>query len=138
MRGQGRLADIGRIPQKPAGCRTIAGSASERAGQEIRFEVMRIVFQHPPEILPCIRKILKLVVEFAEKDSHFAVLRVSGKRSLQRLEATPVILLDKVLAALFDELREAALIFSTKSVQKRLLVRFEFFAFLALQQSLGN
>src|SRR5690349_13452840 len=91
MRGQRRLADIGRIPQKSARCRKITAAASEQACQKIRFEVMRVIFQHPPEILPCIRKILKLVVELAKKDSHFAVLRVSRKRPLQRLEASAVV-----------------------------------------------
>src|SRR5262245_41977474 len=130
---QRRLADVRRIAQKPARSGEIAASPRQQTGQKIRFEVMRIVFQHPSQIFPRVREILKLVVELAKKDSHFAILRVGRKSPFQSFEAPVVILLNEALAALFDELREAAFVLSTKGIQKRLLARFELLAFLALQ-----
>jgi hypothetical protein len=44
-------------------------------------------FSAPSQVFSGIREILKLVVELAKKDSHFAVLRVSRKSPLQSFEA---------------------------------------------------
>src|SRR4026208_1037163 len=132
------LADICRIAKKPACSREVATSPRQQTGQKIRFEVVRIVFQHPSQVFSGIREILKLVVKLAKKDSHFAVLRFSRKSPLQSFEAPAVILLDEVLAALFDKLGEATLVLATKRIQKRLLVGLKLLAFLALQQTLGN
>src|SRR5262245_23829009 len=110
MSCQRRLADVCCIAQKPAGSREITTPPRQQTRQKIRFEVARVVFQHPSQIFSSIHEILKFVVELTKKDSYFAVLRVSCKRPLQSFETLAVILLDEILAALFDKFGKAALV----------------------------
>src|SRR5262245_14649643 len=138
MSRQRRLADVRGIAQKLARRSEVTPPSGQQTCQEVSLEVVRVVLQNSPQILPCVDEVFKLIVELAEKDPHFAVLRISGKRTLQSLETATVILLDEVLAALFDELGEAALVLPAERLERRLLVGFKFLALLTFQLSLGH
>ena len=80
-----RLADVCRLPRNRRGSREITAPPRQQTCQKIRFEVVRVVFQHPSQVFSGIREVLKLVIKLAKKDSHFAVLRVSREKPAPEL-----------------------------------------------------